>query len=49
MILEIEFVEGSVYRYLDVPEEIYRGILSADSIGKYLNQFVKNTYGYLHL
>jgi hypothetical protein len=30
-ILEIEFVNGAVYRYLDVPPAIYRGLMSAGS------------------
>lgn len=44
--LEVEFTSGSVYRYFDVPESEYRGLLGADSVGRYLNQSIKSTYRY---
>ena len=37
MILEIEFLNGSVYQYYDVPQSIYEGLMAADSHGKYLS------------
>ena len=36
----------AVYRYFDVPESEYRDLLSADSVGRYLNQSIKSTYRY---
>lgn len=42
--LEVEFTSGSVYRYFDVPEREYRGLVGAESIGRYLNQSIKGTY-----
>ncbi len=44
--LEIEFLNGSVYQYFDVPEHVYEGIMSADSHGKYLNANIKGNYRY---
>lgn len=41
MILEVEFVNGTIYQYFDVPESLYVGIMSADSHGKYLNEYIK--------
>lgn len=41
MILEVEFLNGSIYHYYDIPESIYEGIMSAESHGKYLNEYVK--------
>ena len=41
MILEVEFVNGTIYQYFDVPESLYVGIMSADSHGKYLNEHIK--------
>ncbi len=39
--LEIEFVGGEIYQYFEVPEEIYQGLLSAESKGRYFNLVVK--------
>lgn len=41
MILEVEFNYGSIYRYFDVPESVYEGLMTADSHGKYLDAYVK--------
>jgi len=45
-ILEIEFHNGGVYQYAGVPEEVYEGLLSADSQGKYFHANIKNNYPY---
>ncbi|MFF7055934.1 KTSC domain-containing protein [Achromobacter spanius] len=42
--LEIEFNNGSVYQYFDVPERIYSELMSADSVGGYLAAHVKGIY-----
>lgn len=41
MILEVEFNNGTVYQYYDVPEALYEGLMAADSHGKYLNEYIK--------
>ena len=41
MVLEIEILNGSIYQYLDVPEVVYEGLMSAESHGKYLNEYIK--------
>lgn len=46
MTLEVAFHSGGVYQYFDVPEMIYQEMMSADSVGKYLNVNVKNSYRY---
>jgi len=43
-ILEILFVDGGLYRYFDVPESIYRGILTAPSAGKYFHGHIRDRY-----
>jgi len=44
--LEIEFTSGAVYRYFDVPPEVYRGLMAAESHGRYFHQHVRNkNYG----
>lgn len=44
--LEIEFNSGGIYQYSNVPQDIYDGLMSADSHGKYFNQNIKNSYQY---
>ena len=48
-ILEIEFCNGAVYRYLDVPAAVYRGFLSADSKARYYDWNIKGRYRSLRL
>ncbi|MFB6071144.1 MAG: KTSC domain-containing protein [Halanaeroarchaeum sp.] len=43
-VLEIEFKEGGVYRYREVPESVYRGLLSVDSHGSYHAEHIKHSY-----
>src|SRR5438128_11561052 len=43
-ILEIEFANGAVYRYLDVPPAIYRGLMSAGSKARFYDFNVKGHY-----
>ncbi len=43
-VLEIEFRNGSVYRYLGVPPDIYRGLMAADSHGRYFNRMILPAY-----
>ncbi|MBN2319877.1 MAG: KTSC domain-containing protein [Acidobacteria bacterium] len=47
MTLEVEFTNGSVYQYFDVPEMEYHNLIGAESVGRYLNQNIKNSYRYV--
>lgn len=44
--LEIEFKNGSVYQYFDVPENIFNELRDAGSIGAYFSSNIKGTYRY---
>ncbi|POA88920.1 KTSC domain-containing protein [Pseudomonas protegens] len=44
--LEVEFLNGAVYEYYDVPEYVYQELISASSVGGYFAQRIKNVYGY---
>jgi hypothetical protein len=46
MTLEVEFKNGSVYQYFDVPESTYQELMTASSVGTYLNQHIKNSFRY---
>lgn len=43
-ILELEFVSGSIYRYFDVPQSIYKSFMAADSKGTFVNDHVKRHF-----
>jgi hypothetical protein len=45
--LEIEFHNGGVYQYFDVPFAVYDGIMDASSKGQYLAQQIKGYYRYV--
>jgi len=35
--MEVEFCDGRLFRYFDVPEFLYRGLMLADSKGAFFN------------
>ena len=43
-ILEIEFVNGAIYRYLDVPSAVYRDLISAESKARFYDSNIKGHY-----
>jgi hypothetical protein len=40
-VLEIEFRNGSIFQYLNVPNNIYSGLMNARSCGRYFDAYVK--------
>lgn len=42
--LEVEFQNGSVYRYHGVPEVEYTGFMRSPSLGGYLRQHIRGKY-----
>jgi hypothetical protein len=47
--LELEFADGDVYRYFDVPEMVYNELLAADSKGNFFNKHIRNGYRFVQL
>jgi len=45
-ILEVEFLNQSIYHYLGVPSQIYSDLMKAGSKGSYLSHRVKGVYSY---
>ena len=43
-ILEIEFVNGAVYRYFDVPLSVYHDLMSAESKARFYDSNIKKQY-----
>lgn len=44
--LEVEFLNGSVYQYYDVPNRIWEDFKSAGSKGQFIHQNLKGQYRY---
>jgi hypothetical protein len=43
-ILEIEFVNGAVYRYFEVPFSVYRELMSAESKARFYDSNIRKRY-----
>jgi KTSC domain len=43
-ILEIEFVNGAIYRYLDVPPAVHRELMSAESRARFYDSNIRRHY-----
>ena len=44
--LRVEFNNGSVYKYHDVPEKDYKALKSSPSVGQYFNTHIREKYGF---
>lgn len=44
MVLEVQFRNGWIYRYNDVPADVFRSLMSAPSHGKYLKRNIVDVY-----
>jgi hypothetical protein len=42
--LEIEFKNGRVYRYIDVPPDIYDALMHSESHGEYFNANIRDSF-----
>ncbi len=45
-ILQVEFTNGGVYQYFDVPRHVYDEMVASDSRGKFLHANIKGAYRY---
>lgn len=48
-ILQVEFLNGSIYQYCDVPEYVFNELLQASSKGKYFNSKIAFCYKYEYI
>ena len=44
LLLDLEFRNGAIYRYLDVPEVVHQALLAAESKGNYFNHQIRNCF-----
>ncbi len=48
-VLEVEFHDGAVYRYFEVPAEVAEAFLASDSKGHYFVTFIRGRYEFLRV
>lgn len=44
--MEVEFMNGTIYQYYGVPENIYDQMMGEQSKGRFLNTYIRNQYPY---
>lgn len=48
-ILEIEFSNGAIYRYLEVPVSVHRELMSRDSKARFYDESIRGKYRSVHV
>ena len=43
-VLEVEFHSGAIYRYLEVPAEIFQRLLAAESKGQFFGKHIRDKF-----
>lgn len=46
LVLKVEFKNGGIYDYFDVPDVVFEGMRNAPSKGQYLAQQIKGNFRY---
>lgn len=44
--LEIEFINGRIYQYSGVPQNVYEALMAAESHGRYFNGHIRGAFPY---
>jgi lysyl-tRNA synthetase, class II len=47
--LQLEFRDGAIYHYFDVPPHVYQGLISAPSKGGYFNRTIRGRFVHVRL
>jgi curved DNA-binding protein CbpA len=48
-VLTVYFADGGAYEYFDIPKEVYRKLVNADSPGRFARRHIFNSYVYRSL
>ncbi len=48
-VLEVEFTNGHIYQYFDVPEAVFVELMGSGSLGAYLNGHIRKQYRYIRI
>lgn len=44
--MRVQFTNGSIYEYRNVPSIVYNDFMQSGSLGAYLNRNIRNSYPY---
>lgn len=44
--LEVQFLDGAVYQYFNVGNELHTQLMAAPSKGQFVNAYIRNAYPY---
>ena len=47
--LEVEFRNGAIYRYRDVPPDVYRDLIAAESKAQFYDRNIRGHYRSIHV
>lgn len=47
--LEVEFARGAIYRFLEVPPDVYRGLIAAESKGRFVAENIRGKYRFVRV
>lgn len=47
--LEIEFTRGAIYRFLEVPSNVYRRLIAAQSKGRFIAENIRGKYRFIRV
>ncbi|MGC4049208.1 MAG: DUF87 domain-containing protein [Paludibaculum sp.] len=47
--LEVEFIDGRIYQYFDVPSSVFEELIASDSIGKFYNGQIRGVFRFARL
>ena len=48
-VLEVKFNRGAIYRYFDIPKEIFVALCEAESAGSFFNKNIATKFKYIKL
>jgi hypothetical protein len=48
-LLQLKFCDRAIYRYFDVPVDVYQGLVSAPSKGGYFNRSIRGRFAHTRL
>jgi hypothetical protein len=48
-ILEVEFTNGRIYQYADVPKIIFKALSTAESAGSFFNENIRDDFSFVRI
>ena len=49
LVMEIEFRNGMIYQYFDVPQHAYEDLVNAASVGSHFHHNIRGQYSYARI